>query len=299
MTRQNHKPSKKRQQLISRPFDPQRYRQEHATQDEDCFKESDNITFLGEPVLKVEEEEIFRQSLRVLNETGIPYAVGSAFARHVYTGIWRETKDLDVFVKPGDLKKALDALEAGGFETEVLVQHWLAKARKKGHVIDLIFGAGHGQFHVDDKFFRNSIRREIVGVDTYLVPVEEMIAFAMFVNTRQRYDGSEVAHLIRSRKGKLDWERLVERLGEHRQLLLWHLLLFDYVYPGHSDYLPQKLMLQLFEEMQERWANNLHPPNAFRGTLIDPFSFMVDIEDWEYQDIRDTEPLVTEEGDLI
>jgi hypothetical protein len=121
----------------------------------------------------------------------------------------------------------------------------------------------------------------------------------MFVNTRQRYDGSEVAHLIRSRKGKLDWERLVERLGEHRQLLLWHLILFDYVYPGHSDYLPQKLMLQLFEEMQEQWSNNFHPPNAFRGTLIDPFSFMVDIEDWEYQDIRDTEPLVTEEGELL
>lgn len=299
MTKQNYKPSKKRQQLVTRPFDPQKYRQEHKESDEDCFKESDNITHLGEPELKVEEEEIFRQSLRVLNEIGIPYAVGSAFARHVYTGIWRETKDLDVFVRPEDLKKALEALKGAGFETEVLVQHWLAKARKKKHVIDLIFGAGHGQFRVDDKFFHHSIRREIVDVETYLVPVEEMIAFAMFVNTRQRFDGSEVAHLIRSRQGKLDWKRLVERLGVHRQLLLWYLILFDYVYPGHSDYLPQQLMVELFEEMQERWSIPFYGETAFRGTLIDPFSFMVDIEDWEYQDIRDTEPLVTEEGDLI
>ena len=299
MTKQNYKPRKKRQQLVTRPFDAQKYRQEHEVDDEDCFKESDNITHLGEPILKIEEESVFRQSLRVLNQVGIPYAVGAAFARHIYTGIWRETKDLDVFVKPEDLKKALDALQEAGFETEVLVQHWLSKARKKGHTIDLIFGAGHGQFRVDDKFFHNSIRREIVGVETYLVPVEEMISFAMFVNTRQRFDGSEVAHLIRSRKGKLDWKRVVERLGVHRQLLLWHLILFDYVYPGHSEYLPHDLMVELFDEMQQRWVNPEYDESAFRGTLIDPFSFMVDIEDWDYHDIRDTEPLVTEEGNLL
>jgi hypothetical protein len=129
--------------------------------------------------------------------------------------------------------------------------------------------------------------------------VEEMICFAMFVNTRQRYDGSEVAHLIRSRQGKLDWNRILERLGIHRQLLLWHLILFDYIYPGHSDYLPQKLMVDLFEEMRERWQNSPYPESAFRGTLIDPFSFMVDIEDWEYKDIRDTQPLVSEDGELL
>jgi hypothetical protein len=53
------------------------------------------------------------------------------------------------------------------------------------------------------------------------------------------------------------------------------------------------------KKRQQRWSNPEYSQSAFRGTLIDPFSFMVDIEDWEYLDIRDTEPLVDEEGELL
>ena len=38
------------------------------------------------------------------------------------------------------------------------------------------------------------------------------------------------------------------------------------------------------------------PFSVFRGTLIDPFSFAVDIHDWGYEDRRDLEPLVDLEG---
>ena len=38
---------------------------------------------------------------------------------------------------------------------------------------------------------------------------------------------------------------------------------------------------------------------AFRGTLLDPFSFLVDIEDWGYEDRRNLEPVVDDEGELV
>src|SRR5205823_3884756 len=106
----------------------------------------------GEPQFEPEEAAAFAKGLRVLNETGIPYLVGGAFAKHKYTHIWRDTKDLDIFLKPDDLKTALDALAEAGYKTEIEFEHWLAKARLEPYFIDLIFGTGHGQLHIDDSW---------------------------------------------------------------------------------------------------------------------------------------------------
>ena len=138
-----------------------------------------------------------------------------------------------------------------------------------------------------------------MGVKTWLVPIEEMIALAAYVAERSRFDGAEIAHLIRSAKGKIDWDRVLELLGEDHQLLLWHLIFFDFVYPGRSKYLPQELMIQLFEEMRQRWSNPSRDIKAFRGTILDPFSFTVDVEDWGYEDQRIIDPLVDRKGERI
>jgi hypothetical protein len=257
------------------------------------------ITSQSPPVLEREEEEVFRQGLQVLNQSGAKYAVGAAFARYIYTGIWRSTKDLDVFLKPQDLKIVLDEFQEAGFETHIESQHWLAKAKKNGNIIDLIFGTGHGLLPIDDSAFEGSQQAVILGVTTWLFPIEEMIASAAFINVRGRFDGAEVLHLVQGARGRLDWDRILRRLGDNRQLLLWHLILFDFVYPGHKNYLPRDLMVQLFEEIRQNWEENNHPAKSFRGTVIDPFSFRVDIDDWGYEDQRDMRPLVNEKGELL
>jgi hypothetical protein len=262
-------------------------------------EEKKAITYESPPLLTLEEEKIFRLSLQALNSTGIVYAVGAAFARYVYTGIWRSTKDLDVFLRPQDLKTALDAHRDVGFETRIDSHHWLAKAWKGEHTIDLIFGTGHGLIPITESSFENSQVSEILGVTTRLFPIEEMIASAAFIAIRGRFDGAEVLHLIQGAKGKLDWQRILRRLGNNRQLLLWHLILFDFVYPGHSDYLPKEIMAELFEEMRQRWEKKDYKPKAFRGMVVDPFSFRVDIDDWGYEDQRDMKPLVNEKGEVL
>ncbi len=237
--------------------------------------------------------------MRALNKSGITYAVGAAFARHAYTSIWRYTKDLDVFLKPADLKTAMDALEKAGFETEVKDGHWLGKAWKKGYFIDLIFGTGHGQLPIDDDLFQGSQKAEILGVQTYLVPPEEIIASAAYIAGRNRFDAGDIVHLIRGSEGNLDWERILHRLNDNYELLLWHLLLFDFMYPGHSDFLPKELMVKLFNKVRKQWKNPEKNPKTFRGTLLDPYSYIVDIEDWGYEDRRKLEPLVDEEGKVL
>jgi hypothetical protein len=262
-------------------------------------EKAQNETRQKRPRLTPEQSQTYREALRVLNKTGIKYAVGAAFARYVYTNIWRQTKDLDVFVRPDDLHTAMTALEEAGFQTEVRERNWLAKAWKDGHFLDLIFGNGHGQLPIDDASFEGVREEKVLGVDTYLIPIEEMIASAAYIAGRNRFDGPEVAHLIRSVKGKLDWQRILNRMGDNRELLLWHLILFDFVYPGHSNYLPTDLMTELFEEARARWKQKRPDQKSFRGTLLDPFSWRVDVEDWGYEDRRNKQPLVNRKGKAL
>jgi hypothetical protein len=81
--------------------------------------------------------------------------------------------------------------------------------------------------------------------------------------------------------------------------LLWHLILFDFVYPGHSDYLPKEIMIELFDEMRRKWGQKERDTKDFRGIVIDPFSFRVDIDEWGYEDQRNLKPLVNERGELL
>src|SRR5436309_103610 len=44
------------------------------------------------------QTRLFREVLELLNASAIPYVVSGAFALHAHTGIWRDTKDLDLFL---------------------------------------------------------------------------------------------------------------------------------------------------------------------------------------------------------
>jgi hypothetical protein len=87
-------------------------------------------------------------------------------------------------------------------------------------------------------------------------------------------------------------------LGRDRQLLLFHLLLFDYVYPGHSGYLPRDLMVEIFEKARHRWDRGERQPDEFFGMRVDPEQFKVDLERFQYSS-ETPHPLVDKEGAVV
>ena len=252
----------------------------------------------GATQFEPEEREVFVRWLQILENTGMPFLLGGAFAVHAYTGVWRDTKDLDIFIWPRDLKKALHALASVGFKTEVPYPNWLAKARQEPYVMDLIFGVWNGQIPVDQDWFKRSVPGEVAGVPVQIMPIEEILASKLYVAARDRFDGSDVLHLIRCSRGNIDWKRVLARLDGNYELLLWHFILFDFAYPGHTEYLPQDLVVRLFERVRLGWSEP-RDPKKFRGSLLDPFSFEVDLKDWGYQEERRMEPLVDHNGDLL
>lgn len=93
--------------------------------------------------------------------------------------------------------------------------------------------------------------------------------------------------MIQGLKGRLDWDHLIDRMGEHWELLLWHLLFFRYVYPCHTDYVPRRVMDKLFARYQQLLGKKELPEQgeAFRGTLVSQFSFAKDVKEG-YRDLR-------------
>ena len=57
------------------------------------------------------------RAIQVLEEAGVPFLVGGAYAYAHYTGVYRDTKDLDLFLRPVDTGRAMSILDADGWST--------------------------------------------------------------------------------------------------------------------------------------------------------------------------------------
>src|SRR5205085_9359114 len=151
---------------------------------------------------------------------------GGAYAFGVFTGVIRHTKDLDFFIRPGDVQRALDCFARDGYHTELTFPHWLAKVKCGDDCLDLIFRAGNGLCEIDDSWFSRAPRHPFLGLEALLTAPEEMIWMKAYIMERERFDGADVAHLLHSCAESLDWDHLLDRFAHHWRVLLAHLVLF-------------------------------------------------------------------------
>jgi hypothetical protein len=237
-----------------------------------------------EPDFPPEQRELFCDVLRQMNSAEIPYVVSGAFALQKHTGIWRNTKDLDLFLPACAVPRALHHLQEQGFETEIRDPVWLAKAHRDEYYVDLITGMSNGIITVDHSWIERGSPSEVLGVPSRVLAPEELIASKLFVNFRERFDGADVVHIIFGTRGRLDWDRLRHLVAEHWEILLWELVLFHYVYPSKAHYIPRELWDDLFSRLR----NDLDCPDKrapFRGSLMDEKMFAIDVHEWGMENL--------------
>jgi len=236
------------------------------------------------PKFPPEQRALFCAVLQHMNLAGVPYVVSGAFALQKHTGIWRNTKDLDLFLPPEAVPRALQHLQEQGFETEVRDPVWLAKAHRDGYFVDLITGMSNAIITVDQSWIDRSSETVVLGVPTRVLAPEELIASKLFVTFRERFDGADIAHVIHGTQGKLDWNRLLQLVGDHWELLLWEMILFRYVYPAKQDFVPRAV----WDELLSRLRQDLDSPSGkapFRGSLIDEKMFAIDVQEWGMENL--------------
>jgi hypothetical protein len=237
-------------------------------------------------VLDEHSRDFYRDALGRLDEAGIDYLVGGAYAFARYTGIERHTKDFDIFIRREDFDRIAEVLGKAGYQSELTFPHWLGKSFYGDDFIDLIFSAGNGVAKVDDQWFERAVPGVVIGMDVRLIPAEEMIWSKGLIMERERFDGADVAHVIKAVGPKLDWRHLIDRYAEYWRVLYAHLVLFGFIYPSQRSNVPAWVM----DELGERVSKETREPDAKEkicyGTVISRQQYLKDIHDWGYRDAR-------------
>jgi hypothetical protein len=242
------------------------------------------VTSSEEPLWAPDAYSCYQGVVRGLLDADIPFAVSGGFAFHYHTGIWRTTKDLDLVTLPHAVPRAFEVLVQEGFETYIQDPVWLAKARRGDYFVDLITGVGNATLTVEPSWIDRAKEDEVLGIRCRILPTEEMIASKLFVTRRERFDGADIAHLLRACAHDLDWDRLCSLTEPHWQMLYWQLVLFAYIYPARTGDVPASVWRELTERFQKTIAT-LQRSQPFRGSLIDPKMFAIDVDEWGERDL--------------
>jgi hypothetical protein len=233
-----------------------------------------------------EERQVYKRALEAVNSAGVPYVVAGAYAIYEHTGIYRKTKDLDLFFEPSGVVAAARALRDAGFVTRLEDPHWLAKATSGEYFIDLIYGMGNAVALIDEGWVKHSRPGMLAAMAVRIAPPEEMVWHRLFISERHRHDVADIMHLILCLGDTFDWERLVERVGPHWPLLLAQLLTFGYVYPGYRSNVPEWVYERLLERARHGSGGEGEEIDFTRGPLISRFSFTIDVREWGFSDPR-------------
>ena len=233
-----------------------------------------------------EERDVYRRALQALNEASIPYVVAGAYAIYEHTGIYRQTKDLDLFVEPTFVIPAARALHQAGFVMRLEDLHWLAKGFAGDRFVDLIYGMGNSVAFIDSAWHEHSRPGVLAAQPVRIAPAEELIWHRLFISERHRHDMSDIVHLLLCVGDTLDWDRLLARVDTHWPLLLAQLQTFSYVYPGYRSNVPAGVMERLLDQARADAGRDEEDADVTRGTLISRFSFAIDVREWGFSDPR-------------
>ena len=225
-----------------------------------------------------------REVLASLVRADVPFLVGGGFALARYAGVKRPIEGLDLFMRRDDWPGAATALNHAGIDTHLVFSHWLAEARDGERTVQIMYNGGNGLTPVDARWFDRATSDEVVGVNVRLCPPEELIWSKAFVMERERFDGADILHLIRARHDGLNWDRLLELFEPYPRVLVAHLVLFGFVYPGRTDNVPPWVLAHLWSEIGEEGRDATSA--LCRGTVLSRGQYLVDVQHWGYTDAR-------------
>ena len=241
---------------------------------------------LALPWLVDEESEAFvAEALAELDRSKIPFLIAGTFAVSAYTGISRQTKDLDVFCKPGDYTRILNHFQALGYTIEIEDDRWLGKVFKGRMFFDVIFSSPNGTMLVNDAWFANARRVKIGACPCSIVSPTELVWSKAFIQSHDRYDGADVAHLILRAHDRIDWARLLGYMDAHWEVLLIHILNFRWIYPSERNCVPLWLIDELLSRVAAQRDLPVPQTRICRGRMYSRPDYEIDVKEWGFADV--------------
>jgi hypothetical protein len=130
----------------------------------------------------------------------------------------------------------------------------------------------------------------VLGVPVRVANIEDSLLSKAFIMERERFDGADIAHLLQANAEELDWAGLLERFGAHWRVLLAHLTLFGFIYPGERHRVPTWLMNKLIARLAAETRHTAEAdPHVCAGTLLSREQYLHDVARLGYVDGRLTQ----------
>jgi len=200
-------------------------------------------------VIPPDQWALYKQAIQAVRRAGIRFLVGGGFGLAAYTGRWRNTKDMDLYIVPSDRERTIQALAEAGFgdyyDTLPYDRGWIYRSTRDGIIIDIIWSMANRRAEVDPVWFQNArsllVRDEMIE----LVPAEELLWCKLYVFQRDHCDWTDVLNLLYAVGPQIDWDRVLDRLESDVPVLRAALTLFGWLSPNRAAKLPQKLRDQL------------------------------------------------------
>jgi hypothetical protein len=231
-----------------------------------------------------EAEDFYREAIGQLVASAIPFLLAGTYALSAYTGIRRQTKDIDIFCRAGDYPRILSHFKKLGHRISIEDDRWLGKVFKGRSFIDVVFASSNGM-PIGDGWFEHARQTLVFGTPVHVVGPTELVWSKCFIQARYRYDGADVAHLVLKAHDQIDWRRLLAYFDGHWEALLSHLLNFRWIYPSERNAIPDWLLDELLERLA---AQRRQPPPAIRicrGRVVSREDYQVDVEEWGFAEV--------------
>ena len=189
--------------------------------------------------------------LKVIDEAcarGIEFALGGAFAVATYTGHWRNTKDLDLYVRPAGREQLIQVLTALGlkdyYDEKPYDRWWIYRGCKQGTIVDIIWAMANHRRQIDG-LWMSGPTVDVRGRQLKVLPAEALIWDKLYIVQRERCDWPDILNLLYHAAADLDWYGLLQRLGDDQPLLAGLLNLFRWVAPGRAQTIPSSVWAAL------------------------------------------------------
>jgi hypothetical protein len=187
--------------------------------------------------------------LAAVKATGEKFALGGAFAAAAYTGMFRNTKDIDLYVPPESKDVFIHAVTDIGAtdysETLAYDRGWIYRSTRDGYIADLIWSMANYVQPLYPDYFNGKTTLLLRGEHVPVLPAEELILNKLYIMQRTRCDWFDVFNILYCTNGTLDWDRLISRMGTDSILLTSALNVFAWLCPGRVRLFPEDIWEKL------------------------------------------------------
>jgi hypothetical protein len=193
--------------------------------------------------------ELYARVMQHARRSGVRFAVGGGMATSFYTGMWRPTKDIDLYVRSEDRAATIEATRSAGmhdyFEQQPYDRNWIYRAVRDGIIVDVIWAMANGCGEVGADWLE---RGPVTGVQRTRFPLlapEELIVTKLHVLQRDRCDWPDLLNLLYAAGPAMDWGRALHAMAQDERPLASLVLLFAWLAPGRAAQCPSWLWQRL------------------------------------------------------